>query len=170
MLFLVFRLDNDRYALPAKSVVEVVPMVSLKRLPQAPKGIAGVLNYRGTPVPAVDISQLALGRPALERLSTRLVIVRCSTSNGEPRLLGLIAEHATELLRKAPDSLAAAGVRIRGAPYLGPVFMDANGPIQLILEQHLLSEPVRERLFSTALPPIEQVPQRPLAGGARSSA
>ena len=49
MLFLLFQLGKDRYALEASRVVEVVPLLALKQLPQAPKGVAGIFNYRGPP-------------------------------------------------------------------------------------------------------------------------
>ena len=64
MLFLVFQLGKDRYALEARRVVEVVPLLGLKKVPQAPKAVAGIFNYRGRPVPAIDLCQLALGQPA----------------------------------------------------------------------------------------------------------
>jgi len=50
MLFLLFQLGQDRYALEASRVIEVLPLVSLKRIPQAPRGVAGLFNYRGRPV------------------------------------------------------------------------------------------------------------------------
>src|SRR6266403_5966949 len=83
MLFLLFQLGNDRYALEAKRVVEVVPLLALKRIPQAPRGVAGIFNYRGRPVPAVDLSELALGQPANERLSTRIIIIHYQDATGQ---------------------------------------------------------------------------------------
>jgi len=148
MLFLLFKLGNDRYALDANCVVEVVPLLALKGLPQAPRGVAGIFNYRGRAVPAVDLSELTLGEPAAERLSTRIVIVRYPDAIGKSRLLGLIAEHATETLRTESRNFVDSGVRIGVAPYLGPVLMDTKGPIQWLHEQRLLSEPVRDLLFA----------------------
>lgn len=148
MLFLVFQLGSDRYALDARSVVEVVPFLSLRRLPRAPQGVTGVFNYRGRPVPAVDLSELTLGQPAVERLSTRIVLVNYSDPQGRTCMLGLICEHATQLLRKDLEAFLETGVEIPAAPYLGPVLMDAGGPIQLLHHRHLLAEPVRELLFS----------------------
>ena len=151
MLFLLFNLGADRYALEASRVVEVVPMLDLKRLPQAPRGVAGIFNYRGQPVPAVDLSDLSLGEAAKERLSTRILIVRCQDGQGNERLLGLIAEHATEMLRREPGDFVDPGIRIGAAPYLGPVLMDPKGAIQWVDERRLLSEPVRQLLFSEPL-------------------
>src|SRR5215472_1275232 len=99
MLFLLFQVGSDRYALEARHVVEVVPLLSLQRIPQAPLGVAGVFNYRGQPVPAVDLSQLTLGKPAEQCLSTRIIIVNYPDRDGRTHLLGLIAERATEMFR-----------------------------------------------------------------------
>src|SRR6266850_7265452 len=111
MLFLLFQLGNDRYALEASRVVEVVPLLALKQLPQAPKGVAGIFNYRGQPVPAVDLCTLALGQPARERLSTRIIIVKLPGAGGTELLVGLVAEHATEMLRKEPGDFVDSGIR-----------------------------------------------------------
>jgi len=149
MLFLLFQLGKDRYALGASRVVEVAPLLALKRLPQAPKGVAGIFNYRGRPVPAVDLCEMATGQPASERLSTRIIIVNYQHENGTEHLLGLIAENATEMLRKNTKDFVDSGVTMESAPYLGPVLMDAQGPIQWVNEQRLLAESVRELLFAS---------------------
>ena len=146
MLFLLFQLGNERYALEASRVVEVVPLVALKSLPQTPKGVAGIFNYRGQPVPAVDLCALTVGEPAKEHLSTRIIVVKLE-GDGD-RLVGLIAEHATEMLRKEPGEFMESGLRIKAAPYLGGVFLDPNGPIQRVHEQRLLSDTLREALFA----------------------
>jgi len=148
MLFLLFQLGKDRYALDASRVVEVVPMLELKRLPQAPTGVAGIFNYRGRPVPAVDLFELATGRPASERLSTRIIIVNYKVEGGPEQLLGLVAENATGILRKQAQEFVDSGITIGAAPYLGPVLMDAGGPIQWIDERRLLPAEVCELLFA----------------------
>jgi chemotaxis-related protein WspB len=148
MLFLLFQLGKDRYALEASRVVEVVPLVELKQLPQAPKGVAGILNYRGRPVPVVDLCALTLGHAASELLSTRIIIINYPDARGTDRLLGLIAERATEAVRRDPKDFVDSGVKLAEAPYLGPILMADSAPIQWIYEQRLLPEPVRNLLFS----------------------
>jgi chemotaxis-related protein WspB len=148
MLFLLFQLGKDRYALDASRVVEVAPLLALKRLPQAPKGVAGIFNYRGRPVPAVDLCEMTVGRPASEQLSTRIIIVNFRHDNGADHLLGLIAENATETLRKSIDDFVEPGVKVGAAPYLGAVFMDARGVIQRINEEKLLPGALRRLLFA----------------------
>jgi chemotaxis-related protein WspB len=151
MLFLLFQLGNDRYALDASRVVEVVPLLTLKTFPEAPKGIAGVFNYRGQPVAAVDLCALTIGKPAEERLSTRIIIVSLGETPGSGRLVGLIAEHATEMLRREPSEFVESGIRLPNAPYLGPILMDPHGPIQWVHEQRLISDRLRGALYADNL-------------------
>ena len=82
MLFLLFHLGKDRYVLEAGRVVKVLPMVDLKKIPEAPRGVAGIFNYHGQPVPAVDLSELTLGQPAGERLSTRIILIHYPDESG----------------------------------------------------------------------------------------
>jgi chemotaxis-related protein WspB len=148
MLFLLFQLGKDRYALEAGKIVEVLPMVALKQLPQAPNGFAGIFNYRGRPVPTLDLCQLTQGQAAAERLSTRIIVINCSDGQGGQRSLGIIAERATEMLRRNPRDFIDPGFKTKDAPYLGPVLLDPKGTIQWIHEQHLVTEHVRDLLFA----------------------
>lgn len=143
MLFLLLQLGPDRYAIAARDVVEVLPLVEIKRLPQTPPEIAGLFTYRGTPVPLLDLSQLAFGAPARARLSTRILLVNCQHG----RLLGLIAEGATAMLRCEPEAFLPAGTYEPAAPWLGPVVRDERGIVQRIEWQQLLTPALRERLY-----------------------
>jgi chemotaxis-related protein WspB len=147
MLFLLFQLAKDRYALDAGQVAEVLPWVGIKQIPQAPGEVAGVFNYRGAPVPVIDLSQLTLGQPAQRRLSTRIILVHYPDDNNETRLLGLIAEKATETVRREPADFVASGVTNAQASYLGPVATDARGLVQWIDVKKLLPASLREVLF-----------------------
>lgn len=147
MLFILFELGTDRYALDAGQVAEVLPLTRIKQVPQAPAGVAGVLNYRGAPVPVIDLSEMMLGRPAQRRLSTRIILARYPEAGGDTRLLGLIAEKATESMRREAADFVASGVTNEEAAYLGPVASDGHGLVQWIEVKNLLSAPVREVLF-----------------------
>lgn len=149
MLFLLFQLGKDRYALDVRQVVEVLPRVAVKAIPLAPASVSGAFNYRGTTVPLIDLSQLALGRAAAERLSTRIVVVHYPDAFGVPRLLGLLAENVTETFKRAASDFADAGVDIPDAPWLGRVASDDAGLVQWVEVEHLLGAELRELLFHT---------------------
>jgi len=153
MLFLLFQLGKDRYAVEASQVVEVLPLLNFKKIPQAPPGVAGAFNYRGAPVPVIDLSELTIGNPSRQRLSTRLVLVNYPLESGGRRILGLIAEHATETVRLEPTDFLNVGVTVDEAPYLGPVAKDERGLIQWIEVKQLLPESVRGVLFRQTVAP-----------------
>ena len=150
MLFLIFQLGSDRYALDARRVAEILPLVSITKIPQAPTGVAGVLNYRGAPVPVIDLSELILGQPARPCLSTRIVLVHDGPDGGHARLLGVIAEHATETVQRAVSDFVPSGLLNGATPYLGPVATDERGLMQWIDVEMLLPRSVKDVLFTQA--------------------
>jgi chemotaxis-related protein WspB len=147
MTFLLFQLGKDRYVLEASRVTEVLPLVELKEIPEALPGVAGMFNYHGQPVPVVDLSELTTGQPARERLSTRIIIINYPDESGREHPLGLIAEHATDVIRRETADFVEPGIRLGGGAYLGPVLTDKEGVIQWVHAQRLLPAPVRDRLF-----------------------
>jgi chemotaxis-related protein WspB len=147
MLFILFQIGRDRYALPAGSIIEVLPLMNLKRVPCAPSGVAGVLNYRGTPVPVIDLNEMMVAQPAVRRLSTRIILVNFPLDAQHPRVLGLIAEHATTMIQRSIQDFMETGVESDDARYLGRVTNDAGGLIQWIQIERLLTPEVRNVLF-----------------------
>ncbi len=143
MLFLIFQLGQDRYALDARELLEILPLAQIKRLPHAPTGIAGLLDYHGVLLPVIDLSALTLGRSAAERISTRMIVVEMA--NG--RRFALIAERANELLQREATDFTEPEVTVDAAPYLGSVTRDARGIVQWITPQKLFSPAVYESLF-----------------------
>ena len=147
MLFILFQIGRDRYALSAGGIIEVLPLMNLKRVPCAPVGVAGVLNYRGTPVPVIDLNEMTLGEPAARRLSTRIILVMYPLEAQDPRALGLIAEHATNMIQRSVQDFIETGVESDSARYLGRVTNDTGGLIQWIEVERLLTPEVRDVLF-----------------------
>jgi chemotaxis-related protein WspB len=148
MLFVLFQLGHDRYALDAAQVEEILPLVAIKQIPLAPNGVAGAINYRGVPVPVLDLSQMTLGRPSARRMNTRIVLARSPDRDGTMRLLGLIAEKINNTVRCDPGEFADPGIHNRDTPYLGDVASDAMGLVQWIDIDRLLSPAVRAVLFA----------------------
>lgn len=153
MLFLLFQIGPNRYAMDIQQVAEVLPVVQITPMPHLPAVVAGVFNYHGTPVPVIDLSQLLLQRPALKRFNTRLVVVRHLDESGVPHLLGLIAERATETVRRDPSDFTASGVDNLAAPHLGPLATEASGFVQRTELRQLLPSSVRDLLFRAPLVP-----------------
>ena len=146
MLFLTFQIGNDRYALDTQHVVEVLPLVNFKTIPRAAGGVAGIINYHGRPVPLIDLTQLALGRPSEVRMRTRIILVNYLRGSSEPLLLGLKAEHVTETLRRTDADFVESGVKAPEAAYLGPVTMEASQIIQRVDIRRILNADILAQL------------------------
>lgn len=150
MVFLIFQIGSDRYAIHAPLVIEVLPMVKYKAIPGAATGIAGVFCYHGEPVPVIDLSLMVGGPPVKESMGARLVIVRCGELGTEQRSLGVLAEMVKSTMRFRPEEFRESGISVSGAPHLGPVVQDAGGIIQWVKVEKLLSAEVRQQLWQQA--------------------
>ena len=129
MLVLTFHVDGIVYAVPVKQVIEVVPRVALRPVPHAPLCFIGLIHYRGTALPVIDLG-LLLGRSAcIERLDTRILIVR-TTVGGQP--MGLLAEQVNELVEVDAARMAMHSPAMLDAPYLTEVYETEAGLLQLI--------------------------------------
>jgi chemotaxis-related protein WspB len=147
MLFLMFQIGEDRYALEAKQVLEVLPLVNFKRIPRAPSSIAGVFDYHGTPVPLIDLAELALGRPSAGKMSTRIILTNYVLESGQKHLIGLLAEQVMETLQRPESDFVDSGVAATDSRYLGFVATEKSGIIQRFEVSRLLPQSLREQLF-----------------------
>src|SRR5205085_11892860 len=114
---------------------------------QSPPGVAGAFNYRGTAVPVIDLNEMLLGKPAAERLSTRVLLVRYPMAADRENILGLIAERATETLRREESDFAEPGITPAGTSCLGRVCKGPHGLIQWVEVENLLTPAMRDLLF-----------------------
>ena len=142
-LFLVFYICDERFALPATDVVEVLPRLPLKPVAHTPIWVAGVFSHRGQMVPVIDISAMTFGQASVARTSTRLVLV-----NYRGHVLGLMLEQASDTVRCDPAEFQPYGVDNHDAPYLGPVRKDHLGLLQWLSVDDLLSPAESALLFA----------------------
>jgi len=126
MLFLAFQVGDQGFALAADRIVEILPLLDVQKIGGVASACGGLISYRGTFIPVIDLGQLQLGRPAPDRMGTRIVLV---TIEREERhfLLGLIVESATQTMRCEPDAFT-------------PFAPGPRGLVQMLDTDQLLSE------------------------------
>lgn len=147
MLLLLLRAASDLFAIEARQVVEVIPRVSLRPLPHAPRGVEGLLSYRGTVVPVIDLSTWLGSSPSREALSTRIIVARWTRPMGESRTLGLIAENVIDVQNVDESRKRIAATHLETARYLGAVYQLDRGLVQIIKIDHLLDLRLEAALF-----------------------
>lgn len=106
----VFRLDQEEYAVPIDLVREVVRVADITRVPHAPPHIRGVMNLRGRILPIVEIrSRLDLS-PAELTPSSRVVVVEVSG-----RVIGLLVDAVGQVARVGERLIANPPEEVRNA-------------------------------------------------------
>ena len=147
---------GQRYALPTACVVEVVPAVALRAVPDVPGSVAGLLDYRGQGVPVVDLARRLGVPPAPPAFATRIVVCERraavtgpaaqSIGNARP-LLGILAADVTQVGTLDPEAAGShPGPTPEGERALGRVTHDEQGLVQLVEVEGLVSAELLARL------------------------
>lgn len=148
MLYLLFELGGNPYALDVQQVVEVLPQVEFKTLLGAEAGVMGLMNYRGKPVPVLDLGQLTLGQPCARRMSTRIIVAKWSGTSVVTHLVGLLTERVTETIRRnASDFKEISADGSRGT-FSGAVATEGRSLIQRVEVKDLVPRSLQDTLFA----------------------
>jgi len=148
MLMLQFQCGDERYGLDVSQIIEVAPMVVLRKVPHSPVSVAGLFNYRGTLTPVIDLSVLLLGVESHPRMSTRIILVEYIGMDGSPHILGLLAERATEIVSCREADFQPTGIAVGEVPCQGEALIDAKGTIQRIQVNKILPQSLQDSLFA----------------------
>jgi len=148
MLFIVFKAGNANYALEARQVIEVVPLVTLRACPGAPAYIAGLANYRGTGVPIVDLGRLVGGAPSAVYLSTRIILTPYTGGDNQQRIVGLLAESVTNTVERDEADFGQNNVAVPGTSGLGKLAVSGTGFIQRVVVERLVPKELEQILFA----------------------
>lgn len=94
--FVTLGIDRELFAVPVQTVVEILDMRQMFRVPDAPAHLAGLIDVRGRSVPVVDL-RVKLGLPAVAATeSTRIMVLEVPVA-GRQIVLGLIADRVFEV-------------------------------------------------------------------------
>jgi purine-binding chemotaxis protein CheW len=103
--YLTFTLDEERYAVDISRVREVLEFTSVNRVPRTPDYMRGMINLRGNIVPVVDL-RLKLGLSRTERTVDTCVIITEIDLDGDPLVLGALADSVQEVIELDHASIA----------------------------------------------------------------
>lgn len=112
----VFMLSDLRFALSLAAVEQVVSMVEIMPLPEAPRGVRGVINLKGKIVPVFDLRQRLGLAPREVRLDDQLIIAHTHwrmVALIVDTVIGVVPQNEGQLTLAAeilPDLECVAGV------------------------------------------------------------
>lgn len=106
--FVIFKLDTEEYGIDIMNVREIAPYQDVSKVPNTPKFIEGVINFRGVVIPIINLKKrFSLSDQGIQP-DTRLIVI-----NLEDKQIGFIVDEASETVRlddseiePAPDLIA----------------------------------------------------------------
>lgn len=108
MQAVVFKLNDQDYALDIKVVKEILRMTEITGVPKAKEDIKGVINLRGIVTPIVSLYQ-KFGFPEKEiSEQSRIIIVSIDNNNQ----IGIIVESVTEVINIDKENIQSADMQL----------------------------------------------------------
>ena len=105
--YLTFKLGDEVYALDVATVREVLDFTSVTKIPRTPEFLRGVINLRGNVVPVVDL-RLGFGLSRTEQTVNTCIIVVEVDLEGEPTIIGALADSVEEVIDLEPEQIEPA--------------------------------------------------------------
>jgi len=99
-----FRIGNETYGVRIGSVREIVRVPQITSVPSAPETVEGVINLRGKIIPVMDLRKRFGQSEIRPDKKNRILVVEL-----ENKLVGLIVNAASEVLKIAPSEIEAPG-------------------------------------------------------------
>jgi purine-binding chemotaxis protein CheW len=122
--YLVFLLDDRRYALHLAAIERVVRMVGITPVSSGPDILLGIVNLEGRVIPAIDVRQ-RFNLPKRETsLSDRLIFART-----ERRSVALVADTVMGVIECSKHSLIAAASILPGLGHVEGIIKFEDGLI-----------------------------------------
>lgn len=149
MLYSQFFVDDDKYVIPAREIIEIVPFVPLKSAPGLPDYLAGLMNYHGDSVPVIDLCRLFIKRPCRKKLSTRIIMLSRKNADDRQMMLGFLVEKSTEMISINEDSFKPQQMKNPDTPTNGPVAVYEEFLVEKVSIEDVFNK-LDKRLFAGA--------------------
>jgi purine-binding chemotaxis protein CheW len=99
-----FRIGNETFGVRIGSVREIVRVPEITAVPSAPETVEGVINLRGKIIPVMDLRKRFGQADIQPDKKNRILVVELDN-----KLVGLIVNAASEVLKLAPSEIEAPG-------------------------------------------------------------
>lgn len=131
----VFRLGEREHALPVEEVGEVVRMVAVTPVPDAPPWLAGVISVRGQVIPVIDLRARFGASHRDVGLNTPIIIAQAGDQTG-----GLIVDSVDDVLWAPAASLAPPKGPVQSSQPVAAVVTTGERLILVLDPEVLLAE------------------------------
>ncbi|MDD3625934.1 MAG: chemotaxis protein CheW, partial [bacterium] len=149
---IVFRLGENYFGLEISDVTEIIRIVEISKVPDSPKYLDGIINYRGEIVPVINLKYIFEFDETSYNSNNEIIIVK---SGGQD--FGLIVDNVTDFLSVTGDQVLFTGEK--AAPYIKFSFgiLDSSEEVVFLLN-------VEQLLNSSKLEKINKLSKGSLGG------
>jgi purine-binding chemotaxis protein CheW len=98
-----FRIGKEIFGVPIHAVQEIVRVPEVTMVPEMPSFVEGVINLRGRIVSIIDVNKRLKIGGSVRTKASRILIV-----DVDKKVVGLLVDAVTEILRLPPDSIEPA--------------------------------------------------------------
>ena len=104
--YLTFALAGEEYGLPVLKVREIIKILDITAVPQAPQHVKGVINLRGKVIPVVDL-RLKFGFASQDYDERTCIIVIEVALQSSKVMMGVVVDAVSEVLTITADEIEA---------------------------------------------------------------
>ena len=99
-LYMVFVINNQKYALSSKYITEIIEILPITKVPFLPEYMKGIINLRSTIIPVMD-ARMRFGMEPIEYSERTCIII----IENEANKIGLIVDAVNEVLTINPKQI-----------------------------------------------------------------
>ncbi len=100
MADLLFRLDDETFAVPVSGVNEIIDPQRMSPVPNANPLAPSIINVRGSIIPLFDVRARLAMEPATTTSETRMIVFERTGSDGEPLRLAFSADAVERVVER----------------------------------------------------------------------
>lgn len=139
-LYMVFVINNQKYALSSKYIIEIIEMLPITKVPFLPKYMKGIINLRSTIIPVMDARMRFDMEPIDYNERTCIIIIENNMDK-----MGLIVDAVNEVINISPNqSMKMTSNKEESKQNFIKGVSEINNEIQLILDCDSLIEIVED--------------------------
>ncbi len=105
--YLTFSLDEQWFGVEVSKVNGILEVTQITKVPKTPDYMRGVINLRGSPVPAIDL-RLKFGMSQIEQTVDTCIVVLEVPLDDETVVLGAIVDSVDEVIELKAEQIEPA--------------------------------------------------------------
>jgi len=143
-LYMVFVVNDQKYALSSKYIIEIIEMLPITKVPFLPKYMKGIINLRSTIIPVMDARMRFDIEPINYDERTCIIIIENNNNR-----VGLIVDTVNEVIHISPEkNMNMDSSQDEGKSNFIKSVSEINNNVQLILDCDSLMKIVEENNYA----------------------